>query len=576
MAWSAHPPFVTNGPRPPPTPRATVSAVIPPVRRLVELTGKDLTVDEVVGVSRGQARVTISEEALGRVRRARDVVDRVLASGEAVYGLNTGLGSFYRYRIPPEQLERFSFATVADQMSSYGRPLPTDVVRAMMVTRANGMAKAGVGVRRELIQLLLDLLNREVHPIVREVGSVGQGDLSEMSDIGKVLIGIGRAEVGGKVLPGREALASVGLEPIALAPKEALGLISANGVTLGRGSLVLHDVADIVDWLQVSSALSLEGFAGNLSIIHPGAARLQPQIGLNAAAARLRELLEGSYLWEPGAARNLQDPLSFRCAPRVHGALYDALAYARSTLESELNAASDNPLVVVEEGTIISVGHFDVTGVTMAFDLLRLAIAHAVKVANERVQKLLWNHFSGLPSALAVEQGPTNGLKPMGRWCAALTAEARSLANPVSLDYGGQVAEGLEDHASMGPLSVRRTHSLGALTHRIIAYELIIAAQALDMRGSGPLGQGTARAYEKVREHVPMLRDVAKWEPDVEGLVEAVAAGELGTLVAAGAGSRQELSEHAGPGSLPEAALTELDESAAAHTYPGTASASGS
>lgn len=537
--------------------------------KLVELTGESLTVDDVVAVARGRARVTISDEALRRVRLARDVVERVLASGEAVYGLNTGLGSFYRYRIPPEQLGRFSFATMADQTSSYGRPLPADVVRAMMVTRANGMSRAGVGVRRELIQLLVEMLNHDVHPVVREVGSVGQGDLSEMSDIGKVLIGIGRAEVGGQRLAGREALARVGLQPIELAPKEALGLISANGVTLGRGSLVLNDVADLVDWLQMSAAVALEAFAGNLSIIHPGAARLQPQIGLNTAAARLRELLEGSYMWEPGAARNLQDPLSFRCVPRTHGALYDALSYARLTLESELNAASDNPLVLVEEGIIVSVGNFDIAAVAMAFDLLRLAIANAVKVANERVQKLLWSQFSGLPSELALEQGATNGLKPMGRWCAALAGEARSLANPVSLDYAGQVAEGMEDHASMGPLAVRRTYELVALAHRVIAHELIIAAQAIDMRGCQPLGRGTALAYETVRELVPMLRDVQSWAPDVEGLVAAVAAGALGARVATGAGGRQELSEHSGPGLLSEAALIELEEAA---TGPGYAS----
>jgi histidine ammonia-lyase len=214
--------------------------------------------------------VTISDEVLHRVRLAREVVEAAPANGQLVYGLNTGLGSFYRYRIPPGQLGRFSFATVADQTSSYGRPLPTDVVRAMTVTRANGMAKAGAGVRRELVELLAEALNRAVHPIVREVGSVGQGDLSEMSDIGKVLIGAGRAEVGGEVMSGREALARAGLEPIELAPKEALGLISANGVTLGHGSLVLHDVADLADWLQVAAARSLEGFAGNLPIIHPG------------------------------------------------------------------------------------------------------------------------------------------------------------------------------------------------------------------------------------------------------------------------------------------------------------------
>ncbi len=528
--------------------------------RVVELTGESLTVEDVVAVARDHARVTISGEALKRVRLARDVVEAVLASGQSVYGLNTGLGSFYRYRIPSDQLGRFSFATVADQTSSYGRPLPVDVVRAMMVTRANGMAKAGVGVRRELVELIVALLNGDVHPVVREVGSVGQGDLSEMSDIGKVLIGVGRAEVAGKVMSGRDALAAVGLEPIELAPKEALALISANGVTLGRGSLVLHDVADLADWLEVAAAMSLEGFAGNLSIIHPGVARLQPQIGPNAAAERLRELLEGSYLWEPGAARNLQDPLSFRCVPRTHGAVYDALSYARSTLEAELNSASDNPLVLVDEGVIVSVGNFDVAAIAMALDLVRIAIANALKVANERVQKLLWNHFSGLPSELAIEQGSTNGLKPMGRWCAALAAEARSLANPVALDYAGQVAEGMEDHASMAPLAVRRTFELVALAHRLIAHELIVAAQAIDMRGCVPLGRGTSLAYENVRDKVPMLRDVATWDPDVEGLVRSIASGELGTRVASAAGGRPELSEHQGPGLLSESSLSDLDD----------------
>ncbi len=541
-----------------PLPESHGTAAAGSVTRLslkaVELSGDGLTVDDVVAVARGRAQVRLSELALRRVREAREVLERALASGRAVYGANTGLGSFYRYRIPPEQLRRFSFATVADQACSYGRPLPTDVVRAMMVTRANSLAKAGAGVRRELVELLVAALNRGVHPLVREVGSVGQGDLSEMADIGKVLIGVGHAEVGGRVLPGKEALAAVGLEPIELAAKEALALIAANGLTLGRGSLVLNDAADLLDSLQLAAALSLEGFAANLSIIHPGMTQLQPQIGLNAAAGRLRELLDGSYLWQPGAARNLQDPLSFRCLPRTHGALYEALAHARATVEAELNAAGDNPLVLVEDDTIVSVGNFDVAALALVFDLLRLAIANALRVANERVQKLLWHHFSGLPSALALEPGPSNGLKPMGRWCAALAAEARSLASPVSLDYVGQVAEGVEDHASMAPLAVRRTSELVSLAHRLVAQELIIAAQAVDLRGSLPLGRGTRLAYEAVREHVPMWRDEASWDPDVEGLVAMVANGELARSIAAGAGSRQALSEHDGPGSLREPA----------------------
>lgn len=514
---------------------------------VVELSGDGLTVEEVVAVARHGARACVPDEALQRIRRARDVVERVFARGDVVYGLNTGLGALARVRIPLNELEQFAFRTVADQTSSYGKRLPNEVVRAMMVTRANGMAKAGVGVRKELLLQMVEALNRSVHPVVRHLGSVGQGDLSEMADIGKVMIGQGWAELEGEVLPGGAALERAGLEPIELAPKEALAMISANGVTLGRGALVLADVADLVDAFQMAAGLSLEGYAGNLSIIHPEATRLRPHAGQLTAAGRLRELLKGSYLWQLGSARNLQDPLSFRCVPQTHGALYDVLSYARGTIEIEFNSAGDNPLVAVEDEAILSVGNFDVIGLAMAFDLLRLGVAEVAQVANERMQKLLWRHFSGLPTGLAAGEGPTGGLDPLGRLCAALAAEARFLANPVSLDYRGQVAEGVEDHASMAPLAVRRTFELVSLAHQIVAIELVVAAQAVDLRGSPRLGAGTWRAYETVRECVPRLVDETKWDADVDRLATLVANGELSRRVATAAGERGSLSEYEGP-----------------------------
>lgn len=503
----------------------------------------------MVAVARGHARVEVTESALRRVRQARDVVDRVLASGESVYGLNTGLGSLSRHRIPVEDIGRFSFATVADQTASYGNPLPTDVVRAMMLSRVNGMAKAGGGVRRELIELLVAVLNAGVHPVVRQIGSVGQGDLSEMADIGKVLIGRGYAEVGGELLPGAQALRRAGREPIELAAREALALIASNGVTMGRGSLVLADIADLIESLQIAAALSFEAFAANLSIIHPAAARMRPHAGQLTASERLRDLLAGSALWEQGAARNLQDPLSIRCVPQTHGALYDAVSFARGTMEVELNSAGDNPLVAIEEAALVSVGNFDVVALAMAFDFLRLGLAHATQVANERIQKLLWQHFTGLPTGLAPQDGPTGGLRPLGRSFAALAAEARFLANPVSLDYRGQLAEGVEDHASMAPLAVRATSQLVGLMHRLLAIELVVAAQGVDLRG-GPerLGEGTRLAYELVREHAPTLTDETEWNVDLDGLATVVGDGELQRRVAARVGGRRALSEHEAPG----------------------------
>src|ERR1019366_3150262 len=439
------------------------------------------------------------------------------------YGLNTGLGSLARNHIPLDKIGAFSFATVADQVSSYGRPLATDVVRAMMLSRINGMLKAGVGVRRELIELLVALLNAGIHPIVRMVGSVGQGDLSEMADIGKVLIGRGFAGYHGDALAGEEALRRAGLQPIKLGPKEALGLISANGVTMGRGSLVLVDAADLIESMQIAAALSIEAFGGNLSIIHPAADRLRPHSGQATASARLRELLEGSDLGRPGAARNLQDPLSIRCVPQTHGAVYDALSVARGIMEIELNSAADNPLVLIEEDAIVSVGNFDVTSLAMAFDYMRRGIAHAAQVANERVQKLLWSHFSGLPTGLAHHEGVTGGLRPLGRSFAAL--------------------------ASMAPLAVSTASSLVSLCHRLVALELIVAAQAIDLReGPGRLGKGTSRAYAIVRDYAGTLVDETDWNADVEGLALLVGTGDLADLVASVAGERPALSEHEPPG----------------------------
>ena len=345
------------------------------------------------------------------MRAARDVVDRVLASGESVYGLNTGLGSLSRHHIPLEEIGAFSFATVADQVASYGRPLETDVVRAMMLSRVNGMLKAGVGVRRELIELLVALLNAGVHPVVRMIGSVGQGDLSEMADIGKVLIGRGYAEYDGERLLGRGgAGARRARSRSTLEAKEALALISANGVTIGRGSLVLVDAADLVESMQIAAALSFEAFAANLSVIHPAADRMRPMRGSQPRALACASCVEDSELWRPGAARNLQDPLSIRCVPQTHGALYDALSVARGMMEIELNSAGDNPLVLVDEDAIVSVGNFDVTSLAMAFDYVRLGLvprdpgrertrAEAAVGALLRTSDRAWRHMTASPEA---------------------------------------------------------------------------------------------------------------------------------------------------------------------------------
>ncbi len=295
------------------------SDIIAAQDRVVLLTGEDLTIDQVVAVARQHSRVALCVEARGRVHAARGIVDLITES-ELVYGLNTELGPLAHQPVPADRMAAFQLRTIVGHAVGYGPQFDTSAVRAMMLSRANGMAKAGVGVRAETIDALIELLNRGVHPIVKAGGSIGQADLAEMSQIGLVLVGLGEAEYKGDVMPGDQALAAAGLEPIVLQVKEALGLISANGVTTGYGSIVISDAISVLDIFNLSAALSLEAFGGNLSIIHPAAARLKPHPGHTRTARCLRRLLQDSYLWKKGQLENYKTHFRFdafrRCTAR--------------------------------------------------------------------------------------------------------------------------------------------------------------------------------------------------------------------------------------------------------------------
>ena len=285
---------------------------------------------------------------------------------------------------------------------------------------------------------------------------------------------------------------------------------------------MLADAADLADGFQIAAALSLEGFAANLSPVHPVATRMRPHVGQITAARRLRELLEGSPTCGGRAPRATSRTRSPSAAfPRPTARSTTRMSYARGTMEIELNSAGDNPLVATEDETILSVGNFDVVALAIAFDLLRLGLAQRHTSPTSACRSCSGATSAACPPGLAAQDGPTGGLRPLGRSLAALAAEARFLANPASLDYRGQLAEGIEDHASMAPLSVRKTFELVSLGHRIIALELIVAAQAIDLRGCGPLGRGTRGPTSCVRECVPRLVDETAWAADVDRLVDA-------------------------------------------------------
>lgn len=474
----------------------------------VSVTGSTLTLAEVVAVARDNARVQLDANAVERMRSSRQIVERVLQRDEPVYGLTTGVAELKRVRVDPRELERFNADMIRTHRIAQGPVAGADVVRATLLRLLNGFASGYPGVRPELAEVLVGALNEGSRPAVRSLGSFGQSDLGPNADIAAELF-----------------------SNITLAPGEALALLNHNAFSTGAATLAIADARQLAEALTIAGALSLEGFAANLSIIHQAVAASRPFAGIQKAVAQLTALLEGSYLWRDGAARNLQDPLTFRSLPQGLGALWDVLRYATDQLTIELNASQGNPIVAFDDRRVISVANFEVLPLSAALDFIRIAFAPALTSGVERSLKLLAAPWSGLPPGLNPHGGPGLGLGELGIAQQALVAEARTLAQPVSFEVvSSSLAEGIEDRITLAPLSARRLHELVALGRRATAIEVVVAAQAAEVRKANPLGQGTGHALRLVREHVPFFESAADFPSDLEGVVAMVGSADFARL----------------------------------------------
>jgi len=472
----------------------------------VVLTGRDLRLEEVVRVARGREPVEVAPAALERMREVRSVLESAIQRGDAIYGVTTGVGVRKRARVPREEARTFNRMLILNHRVGQGDEAPEEVVRAQMVRLANGLAGAAAGARPELARLVVDALNNGSAPRVRTLGSLGQADLPATADLAAGIVGDFELQAG-----------------------EALALLNNNAFACGIAALAVADCARLLDALETTGALEFEAFAANVGVLHPAVAEVRPYAGLVTALGRLREALDGSYLWEVDAARNLQDPLTFRCLPQVQGAARDALDYARRQLEIELNAAQGNPLVLPAEDRAVSVGNFDVLPLAAALDFLRIGLAPALTSAAERALKLLQAPLTGLPEGLAVEPGlAEDSLSEFGVPAQALASEARLLAQPVSFELTSTThPEGIEDRMTMAPLSARRLAEMVSLGERLVAVELVIAAQAVDLRGRPRLGAKTGRAFEQVRELVPFSGRGEAIPQDLEPVRDLVRTGSL-------------------------------------------------
>jgi histidine ammonia-lyase len=474
---------------------------------IVRLTGSQLTLDELVRVARHGATVELSDGTLERMQATRAVVDRSLARSDTVYGLTTGVGAKKNAAVEATAIDEHNRLLVLNHRVGQGSPLPGDVTRGALLRLANHLASGEPGVRPELAVALVAALNAGVAPRVRSLGSIGVADLSANAD-----------------------LAHDALGDFALAGGEGIAVLNHNAVSTAHAALALADAATFLDTIDVAGALDLEAFAANLGLLDPAVAIARPYDGLRVSLERMRSALDGSFLWEPGTSRNLQDPLSFRCLPQVHGAARDAHRFACEQLAVELNSHQGNPLVVAGAGErIVSVGNFDVLPLANAVDFVRIALAPVLSAACERAVKLLQRPLSGLPEGLAASSGlAEDGFAEFGITVQAIAAEARLLAAPVSFHMVSTTqAEGIEDRMTMAPLGARRLAEMLELAARIVAIELAIAAQAVDLRGLLPLGSGTARAHRLVRSAIPETRAGTAVPQDLEPLVELVRGGGL-------------------------------------------------
>jgi histidine ammonia-lyase len=470
----------------------------------VVLTGTDLTLEEVVRVAREGEEVALAPAVLERMGDARAVVEGVVERGDPVYGVTTGVASRKRVTVAADEVADFNRRLLRSHRVGQGPEVTPEVVRASLVRLANGFASGTTGVRPELAERVVAALNEGESPRVRLLGSVGQSDLAPNADLAYALF-----------------------HEFPLAAGEALWLVNNNAHSTALATLAVADAERLCEALHVAGALDLEAFAANLTIVHPEVARTRPSPGLRASVERLTAALEGSSLWDEGAARNLQDPLSFRGLPQVLGGLRDALGFVRQQLAVELNASSSNPLVLPAERRIVSVSNLDVAALAAALDFLRIALAPALTAANERLMKLLQAPFTGLPDGLAAREGlHEDGLAELGNAGHALTAEARLLAQPVSFELASTTqAEGIEDRMTMAPLAARRLAEMVELGERIVTIELVVAAQAVDLRRPAKLGSGTKRTFDLVRERVPFTGEGMTIPADLETVRELVRSG---------------------------------------------------
>ncbi|NLL37644.1 MAG: histidine ammonia-lyase [Fretibacterium sp.] len=476
--------------------------------KTVIVNGNTLTLEDFLAVTRADAPVSIEPGAMAQVERARAIVDELVEERRPMYGINTGFGRFADVAIPEDELNLLQINLIRSDAVGVGAPLPRDVVRGMLLLRLNSLLKGFSGVRPVIVETLAAMLNKRVHPVIPEKGSVGSsGDLCPLAHMILPMLGEGETEFEGVVMDGEAAMRRAGIPLVGLRAKEGLSLINGTQCMTSVGAHAFLDAVNVAKAADVIGALTVESLRGVVDAFDPRLHAARMQRGQMDCAENLRRLLKGSsYVTHQGELR-MQDAYSLRCIPQVHGASRMAFDYVRGVLEAELNAVTDNPLVLPDTRDVFSGGNFHGQPVAIAMDTLGIAVSELANISERRVAKLVdpaLNH--GLPAFLVKEGGINCGFMVPQYAAAALVSENKVLAHPASVD-SIPTSAGQEDHVSMGTIASRKAATIVRHAEAVLGIEWMAASQALDLQEKRKLGMGTAPAYQLLRSHVSYMEN---------------------------------------------------------------------
>lgn len=493
--------------------------------KTVIITGNDLSLEEIVYVSRHRAKVKLDDTAKKAVLKARETVEILVKKGIVAYGVTTGFGKFSDMVISAQESKKLQRNLIISHAVGAGENFSTEVARAAMILRVNNLVKGFSGVRMELIDTMIHLLNSGVTPVIPQKGSLGaSGDLVPLAHMVLPMLGMGSAEYNGQIYPGAEAMELAGIPIIELTEKEGLALINGTQIMAAVGVFAVYDAINLVKTADIAAALSFEAQNGIVDALDPRLHAIRPHKGQIDTAKIMRSLLRGSKNTTRQGEVRVQDAYSLRCAPQVHGASKDALNYVKERLEIEINSVTDNPIIFSDTEEAISGGNFHGQPLALSFDFLAIALSELANISERRIERMVNSSLSGLPGFLVEKGGVNSGFMIVQYTAASLVSENKVLAHPASVDSIPSSAN-QEDHVSMGSIAARKAYEILLNLRRVLAIELMCGCQAVDLRGNKGMGSGTVEAYHTVREKITKLYDDRPLYGDINTCEEMVTSG---------------------------------------------------